>query len=412
MGKAGRHSERVLGDFMKKSVAAGTALVAVAVLSAGSAQASEKISLRLGGYSKWWVVGAWESDSYQGATQTDENSVDVKGDNEIYFQGSTTLDNGLQIGVDIQLEGGGHSVSNSRAANAGADMIDESYVWLAGGFGKLELGSKNNGAYQLHVTAPDAAGNWNEEGLMADALAIPTHISGISPLQHGWDTTAILTDNDSEGVTYFTPSLHGLTLAATYKPSSSEDNRGNVNLSTGATAGAVTGEFYALGGLYAETFNDVGVKLSAGWASYDFNVPSSTSVDTGDDHVFEYSLGGQLSYAGFTFGSSYRRVLADRGNLQATADLDLNAQAWDLGVQYAFDRYAVSMAYYRSEADGSDATEARDIIEFYLLSGKYALGPGVDLLASVGHANYTSEDHQLAEENDGWTVMSGLSLTF
>lgn len=397
---------------MKKCLAAGTVLAVAAMMPSGAVHASEKITLKVGGYSKWWVVGAWESDAYQGATQTDENSVDVKGDNEVYFQGSTTLDNGLQIGFEVQLEGGGHSVTNSRDPGAGADMIDESYVWLAGGFGKFVIGSKNNGAYQLHVTAPDAAGNWNEDGLMADALAIPTHISGISPLQHGWDTTAILTDNDSDGVTYFTPNLYGLTLAATYKPSSSEDNRGVTNLSNGARAGAVTGEFYALGGLYADTIGDVGVKMSAGWASYDTNVPANVSHDAGDDHLFEYSLGGQLSYAGFTLGSSFRRVIADRGNLEVSADLDLNAQAWDVGLQYAFDRYAVSLAYYRSEADGSDAVEAHDIIEFYLLSGKYSLGPGIDLLASAGHANYTSEDHAQAEENDGWTLMSGLSLTF
>ena len=43
---------------MKKILFASTALVAVG-MTAGTAQASDPIKLQLGGFSKWWVVGAW-----------------------------------------------------------------------------------------------------------------------------------------------------------------------------------------------------------------------------------------------------------------------------------------------------------------------------------------------------------------
>ena len=398
---------------MKKVLIASTALVAATMLSAGTASASEKIKLNLGGFSKWWVVGAWGDDSYQGANNADYNNVDIKGDNEIYFSGSTTLDNGLQVGIQVELEAGGHTDQTT-------DTIDESYVWLAGGFGKFIVGSENNGTYLLHVSAPDAAGNWNEGGIITGgyALAIPSAVSGVTPLQRGWNTTAIVTDNDAEGITYVAPTFYGLTVGGSYKPSSSEDNRGMSNLASTSAAnlgvtGPAAGEIFGAGALYSNTFGGVGVRASAGWATYDTNLSNGGNPEPQpDDRVNEYSFGGQLSYAGFTLGSSYRQVVADTGNTQAGATLDLNAHAWDLGLQYASGPYAISASYYQSQANGSSAIEGEDKITVYQVSGKYTLGAGVDALATIGHASYESEDNLQANENDGWAVMTGLSLAF
>ncbi|MEW5728208.1 MAG: porin, partial [Pseudomonadota bacterium] len=120
---------------MKKVLIASTALVAAGMMTAGAAQASEKIKLNLGGFSKWWVVGQWNDDKYQRNAIADYNSVDVKGDNEIFFGGSTTLDNGMKVGVQIELEAGGHTDQSS-------DTIDESYMFVETGFGKFIVGSE------------------------------------------------------------------------------------------------------------------------------------------------------------------------------------------------------------------------------------------------------------------------------
>lgn len=398
---------------MKKVLIASTALVAATVFSAGAASASEKIKLNLGGYSKWWVVGAWQDDKFQSnnngaGTQGDYNSVDVKGDNEVYFGGSTTLDNGMKVGIDIQLEAGGHSDSN------GTDTIDESYVYLEGGFGKFIVGAKNNGTYLLHVTAPDAAGNWNEGGILTggNAIAKPTAVRGITPgagtndQSGSGNTTAIVTDNDAEGITYVAPTFYGLTVGATYKPGNSEDNRGATTIGS-----ATTGEIFGAGALYANTFGGVGVKVSAGWATYDLNQTGSNS----NDQLNEYSAGTQLSYAGFTLGGSYRQVNANR--LGNATGIDFGGNAWDVGLSYASGPYAVSVAYFKSKAEGTSSTGAgvsngQDEIEFYQLSGKYNLGAGVDVLASVGHAKYEDETGLAQNENKGWAVMTGLSLQF
>ncbi|WP_156612597.1 hypothetical protein [Paramagnetospirillum marisnigri] len=64
------------------------------------------------------------------------------------------------------------------------------------------------------------------------------------------------------------------------------------------------------------------------------------------------------------------------------------------------------------------AVFGNDTIEFYQASGKYNLGPGVDVLATLGYANYKDERKgtmgvsDAAYENSGFAAMTGLSLAF
>lgn len=348
---------------MKKILFASTALVAAGLLTTGSAQASEKIQLQLGGFSKWWVVGAWNSSTYEqgtaasgstavaSPTQSSYNNVNVKGDNEVWFGGSTTLDNGIKVGVDIHLEAGGHSDMTT-------DTIDKSYIYVEGGFGKFIVGTQKNGTYLLHVTAPDAAGNWNEGGIMTANYAVqrPTGVNGMA----GGNTTAINTTNNSEAITYVAPTFYGLTVGASYLPHGGrEDLRSNanlnaVNLNATQTGGALTDgiqEVYGAGALYANTFGGVGVKISAGAVTAKLGGALNGSW-------FEQAYGTQLSYAGFTLGGSYRNqhhnLGSDAGNIVDVAGLGNvsntpgsfgNGNAYDVGLSYATGPYAISFSY-------------------------------------------------------------------
>jgi hypothetical protein len=433
---------------MKKVLIASTALVAATIVSAGAASASEKIKLNLGGYSKWWVVGAWQDSTFQRAGNQQPANVDVKGDNEVFFGGSTTLDNGLKVGIDVQLEAGGHTDSRAAGGTSTTDAIDESYIWVEGGFGKLIVGSKNNGTYLIHNTAPDAAGNWNEGGILSGGFAISqatgvqsmgsiannaSDVAGSGTRTAGTgNTTAILTDGDSEGVTYVSPTFYGFTFGASYKPNGlSEDNRGVEAGGGAAPANLGAMPVYGAGVLYANTFGGVGVKADFGYAQYNPTRAAATAVAAaGSREVHglqrEYSTGANVSYAGFTLGGSYRQIVDNKtGNGIAVntgvayLDNSYNGKAWDLGLQYASGPYAVSFAYFNSKTDGLISDPDSDKIEVYQLSGKYNLGAGVDVLASAGYVKskderYNSTTAAIADvsENKGWAVMTGLSLAF
>lgn len=378
---------------MKKFLIASTALVAAGLMS-GTASASDKISLQLGGFSKWWVVGQWQQSAYEKAALVAPTNVDVKGDNEVYFGGSTTLDNGIQVGIDVQLEAGG-------AADMTTDTIDESYVWVAGGFGKAIIGTKNNGTYLLHVSAPDAAGNFNEAGIVTggNAIAQPGAVTGPA----GGLTTAIATDNDAEKITYVAPTFYGLTVGGSYVPSALNQDVRGVPAAGGKDVAA-----YGVGALYANTFGPVGVKLSGGWVTYDEGAAGAFSN--------EYSTGAQISFSGVTVGGSFRDTGINNNNHGTPTGISALAgnegRVWDAGIQYASGPYAVSFAYVSSSMEGA-VGGGNDKISIYQASGKYSLGAGVDVLGSVAHAKYTDEAGLGgATENKGWTAMTGLSLAF
>jgi hypothetical protein len=381
---------------MKKVLIASTALVAATMFS-GAASASEKIKLELGGYSKWWVVGQWQEGSFQAnnnarGAQGDYNNVDVKGDNEIFFGGSTTLDNGMKVGINIELEAGG----NVETRGNGGDVIDKSSVFVESGFGKVILGSEANGAALLHVYAPDAAGNNDSDGILTGGFAVVQ--PGSSAITRF--TTSIDTDDNAEKITYVAPSFYGLTVGATYVPNSTEDVRGNTRLNA---ANNVAGEIYGVGALYAKTFGGVDLKVSGGWVTYDAEAGITQRAK-----VNEYSAGTQVGYAGFTVGGSYRRVNSNDILSGGTA---APGYGWDAGVQYASGPYAVSFIYVEQKAQ-SGQTTGDDTFKVYQVSGKYSLGAGVDALASVGHAEFKDASGLDQDENKGWAVMTGLSLAF
>lgn len=439
---------------MKKILFASTALVAAGVLSTGSASASDAISLSLGGYSKWWVVGAWNSSSFEqspgnysknpgnsgGTTGVNQsgtanfNNADVKGDNMVFIGGKTTLNNGMKVGVDVHIQAGGNTLPST-------DTVDKSYVWLEGGFGKFLVGSQKNGTYLLGNTAPDAAGNWNDGGIMTNnwALAKPVGVNGMA----GGNTTLINTTDNAAGITYVAPTFYGLTVGGSFIPNAQQNvfghptnmNAAQVNLSGGASSAMVTNlqppvkSVYGVGALYANTFGPIGFKADAGWITAQVDNAAAQTSFAGNGGVLangwmEQRYGVNLSYAGFTAGGSYRHQQSNNSNgglagLQEQTTWGdgsfANGDAYDLGLQYATGPYAVSFSYFQSQTQSGWAgytTDAHDHIDFYQLSGKYNLGPGVDILASAGYANYNGAANIAADHNSGWTAMSGLSLTF
>jgi hypothetical protein len=104
---------------MKKALYGSTALAAAGLL-AGAAQAADKIKLGVGGY--FQAFGVY-SDQDDGVGEPAANLRDhhIAREGEIYFRGSTALDNGIEVGVLVQLE-----------ASTCADQIDQSYIWFEG----------------------------------------------------------------------------------------------------------------------------------------------------------------------------------------------------------------------------------------------------------------------------------------
>ncbi len=375
---------------MKKILTASTALVAFGALATG-AQAAEPLKVGVSGYMQQWI-GYADNDNYRtsrpataatNAAGTERSNVDVQSDTEVHFKGSTKLDNGLTVGVTVEMEGAGG--------------VDEQYLTVSGSFGQIKIGQEDNVGALIHNASPDV-GISLQDGDVAKWIASSNVIGGTMQ-------TFASDDSDAEKIIYVSPSFMGLAFGASYTP----DIRSN-----GDTSIAAAGQdLWVAGFAYANEFSGVKVSadVGAGWAN---GIDQAAAANTG---FTVYQGGLNVSYAGFTVGGSYMNRKYENTRLAATAFADAgDGYAWDAGVSYATGPYAVSLSYFQSSYEGAVGANNgnEDEIQSWMLSGKYTMGPGIDARASLFTAEYDDEAGAAtpANSNEGWGLVTGMTVTF
>jgi predicted porin len=362
---------------MKKILLGTSALVAAGVISS-AAHASEPVKLEVGGYMDWWVAAIDQKEDYETAAGIQGNNVDVFGNGEIHFKGSTTLDNGIKVGVQVELEGGNRSES---------DPIDESYVTVDSQYGRLVIGSDDNVAYSMHVSAPDVGRLGIEESYLTEDNGMtskPTAAAGFS--QTVPMTTALAYDNDAQKITYITPTFSGLTAGVSYIPGTSDLTGEDTTLATASNLD----DGYAAGLTFSQDISGAGVTVSGGYAEYDTKA---------NDNRTEYSVGVNVAVDAFTVGGAYRNI----------DDNNTDGQAWNIGVAWEQGPYGASVAYMTAkEETGAD----EDKMDTILVSGRYNMGAGVDAFASFGYVDYDDGTQNGDANNKAAVVATGIALTF
>jgi hypothetical protein len=379
---------------MKKILFGTTALLAAGAFVA-DAKASEPVKLQLGGYMEYYMVGASQDGDFKKGTRV--NNFDIQGESEIWFKGSTTLDNGVKIGVQVELEGG------SDADASGGDNIDESYITVEGKFGKLILGSEDNVAYLTRATAPNAA--YTE----VDDTAIPRYLR--RPAGVVDNITDMGFDGDANKVTYLTPKYYGVQGGVSYIPSNANAGDDASSTSEQIKKANIFDDAWAFSLSYDNTFGPVGLLATAGYEVVNLGGSNAQQVTPGaKNQEQDFAFGLNLTYQGFTLGGAYRRVIQP----VSVANTDnADGYAWDAGLMYTEGAYAVSANYRKSSAQGDLNNPAKDTIDTYALGAKYTLGPGVDLFAQLAYAEYNDEHTDKTLSNDGaYGGVFGLHLDF
>ncbi|GAB3441234.1 porin [Insolitispirillum peregrinum] len=398
---------------MKKLLIGTSALVAAASI-AGAAQAADPIKLSVGGYGAVMVGYASQDDDYIKAKGTEVTGVDVKGDNEIHFKGSTTLDNGLTVSVKYELESGGRSMN---------DPSDEYNITVSGAFGSIVAGADDTALVAIAKTAPNVGGRIFNGGLEEGDLQAGAYV--LNPTGNSApDAAYINTSGDSESISYISPAIAGFTFGATYVPDvNGDDNPAQPSASKGA---AGSNEGYGAGLMWNGTVGGVTIAAQGGYLWADAG-PNADSVTAGSYNAGreEWQVGGQVGYAGFTFGGGYRDISQDRKvtsgqSFTALNQRDeLNGKAWDVGLQYKTGPYGVSLAYFDASMENTGKNVSDDTTKIWELAGEYTMGPGVALVAGVAHVDFengvaagSNSTVVNSNENSGWVVATGLSLTF
>ncbi len=381
---------------MKKILLCGVAALAVAAASPAKA---EGIDLGLGGYFIGYGVYT-DSDN-------DDNlrSFDFRKETEIHVNGETTLDNGLTVGAHIELD---VDKSDDLTGGTNSTIIEESYMYLSGGWGRVNFGQEDGASYLLQVAAPSA--DDNIDGLRPDINTFDlanilngTPSVGSSVLDYASDPTAY-----SNKLTYITPLFNGFQMAASFTPSVSDSP---IDSEAARVADNNAGQFdtaYEVAGRYQAIFSGADVTFGAGYASLQTEADAATTLIGSDDQDV-FNVGARVGFDAFGVGVSY---VDDNNGVDTNGDTDILV----VGTDYVTGPFKFGLSYYdrTDEANAAGTTlgttgSVGDVDTTRWTAGVgYQYGPGMSLNGSVAYVDIEDD----ATSGDGFQVGLGTRVDF
>ena len=390
-------------------------LAAVTFIFASQSQAAEPdkkgLKLGIGGYFTAFAVGAHQDEP----AGIDTHGVDIQRKAELHFAGETTFDSGLTTGAEIVLKG-----------EPSDEQIQQSYLYMAGNWGRVELGANYSAAYLLTNAMPGVDAE-NFDGPDPDFILAE---SGLNRASAGYVPFYQSGDLLAEKITYFTPRFNGFQAGLSYTPDASRQGVINANVIPSITGNDGTGGNSSKGpgtaGLaannnpgdqrqrvevganfekYISGFN-IAASVSYGTASLEGNVPSAF-VDSKDEDAFNAGL--NLTFEKVTVGGGYFWDNNGFSNRTAggaeTADGETNN--WYAGIRYDMGPWDVGANYLRSRIDTANtvggvftADSVKDTLNRYIVGGNYEVGPGVKFTGTVQFHEYDRTGGATAVVND------------
>lgn len=358
---------------MKKLLIGTSALVALGALPAVAMAEAPSLTIS-GAVDVAFSVGdndrQGSNDGVDGAGMGFGNS-----STQIVFDWVGSSDNGLTYGARLD-----YRFQNTN--------VDEQYVFLSGGWGRLVVGG-DDGVIDNNVPGGESVlvgdfgydGNNQFSNQIGDASVVPT--------------LAIGTD-DAMKFSYYSPNFHGFSAGFSYVP----------NVNNGA---ATTGSGIANNGsnnrgtapqfegtlAYSGSFEAVGFSAGIGYGYQD-------GADGWEDNS-GLMVGATLSYAGFSAGVGY----GDNFDTGCRDNADCDGGHWiNIGLAYSFGPGAVSVGYASAEADldGADDDDS-DALTF---DAEYTVAEGLKAYSSLNF--YDSDDGNL--ESDSTQGLVGLTVSF
>ena len=345
-----------------KKVLLGTTALLGAGLVASPAFAADGIKLGVGGFFKEAYMVVFDDDS-EGEAGNENNTDGFFNDAEVHFTGSTVLDNGLEVGARIELEG----------ENDG-DQIDEAWIYFSGGFGEVRIGSDDDALANACIVPPGGTGNF----------------SAFSPNQWGANTITTNTvcngvddKGDAQKLVYITPSFGGFQLTVSYTPNGGdEDHVDGVGPHVGMPTNADGESRHNLSAYGTYSFEGDGWGLTAGaGGAWEGHVEQTAGPDRNEQDFYQAGL--NLTFGNFAIGGvfEYENDLLDQGGDDiaqwvAGGGASYTMDAWTVGLQYS---------HLDQDNDGSSPTFADLQQDRVTLTGNYAMGPGINIDGELGY---------------------------
>lgn len=380
---------------MKKFLLGTSALVA-AGLATTQAQAIDPIKIGLTGYVSSVLVLGHQSN-------TPDRFSTLKYDGEIKFVGETRLDNGIKVGVQVELE----AFTVKQPGTTSGDQIDEHFMWFEGEFGRVEVGATNAAGNKLHVFIPSL--------MPSHGVDTPDYFHFATPSRSnsGLFSTAPsdpLDNEDANKISYFSPKFGPFRFGISYTPEFEPGLDGNVCAANGGFGGQ-----YGVcpKNILGRWKNDIegGVRFDFDWngvaiawsAGAQFAQPANRNDEF--TNLRRYATGLSLTYQGFTLGGAYRWTN------QGLKGKNNNVM-YGLGATYTTGPWGFSLAWsYTRDQDGGSFVGTPDKLNLFDGGVVYNLGPGVDLFGGAQYAKFSGLARGFSSSS-GTKFYAGTKLTF
>ena len=398
---------------MKKVLYGSTALLAAGMFTA-AAEAATPLKLTVGGYLNAFMgyTDLSTKDFRDTIMQSSINKFAVGTDGQIVFTADTKLDNGIKIGAVAEL---------NASSLQDIDYLGDVFVYAETKYGKMEMGATDNAAVKMHHEVMDASGVWGtDKSKLVNWLGFADYINttfteALTGLNFSigsfglLDSTAINEDGNAQKVSYFSPKFYGFQVGASYAPGPDSDGAGLFETGAGSSNSTVVADVRKFNRAYSVSAAYDG---KMGPVTLGADIAYGNLKPDNGKHINEYAAGLDVGFSGFKVGAGYK--IRDYGTKRLK-----DSQAFDVGVGYENGPYAISASWFMSKA-GKIAGAKMPKLDIYQVSGSYKLGAGVSAFATFGYADLNVKSlkelatttGELIKDQDAWTVVTGLALTF
>lgn len=392
---------------MKKLLLSSAVCALAVVATPAFAQEDSALKLNVGGYFKGYAV-YHNQDEVAGPalTTSDARSFDILRDTEVHFGGETTLDNGLTVGAQIEA-----------AADDGDGFgVDESYVYFAGSWGRVNFGDEDGAAYLLQVAAPSADENYDGIRQFVNPTSYATGLNALAATDYASGATGVggtVTpfgvandgldyDNDvttdADKFTYLSPVFNGFQAAVSYTPDVASFGATSRTFGTSLDDTNNTwGEGYEGAVRYEGQFNTVGFIIGAGYTHVDLEEEVTA---TNLDDLKEWNVGLDLDIGPFGIGA----VWTENNGAQ---DSNGDGETWVVGADYTTGPFKLGASYLNREKEETVTTDVDT--DRYTGGVVYTYGPGMTFRGSISHVD---EEGPTTLDNDDTSVLLGTQINF
>ncbi|MCW5729558.1 MAG: porin [Alphaproteobacteria bacterium] len=421
---------------MKNVLFATTALVALGLVPLAEAQAQDKkpaekpISIRVGGYFQGQVLFGDQEDKVSRGIGKIRN-YGIGRESEIHFSGETQLNNGLRVGVQVELEG-----------ETSADQIDNTYLYFQhANWGRVILGEDWGSGLKVakgtvgHITG--IGSNTHFASFGGDQRA------GNNFVGQGRPNTIMILDDIDDKIIYDTPRIFGFRGSVSFSPNDKSTESGlgetGVGLNSKKDGFNHVSNVWTVGADYINTFGPVGVALHAAYQRgyrEDLLRANGTSVNSDSSKDPDsYSLGAEVGMAGFRVGAAWKHInnnlgaftaaVATRRGLANLGPNGINTFIGDrddftVGVDYTFGPWIVGATYGFARQEGvpvNGGGSRTDRFDQVSVGAAYTLGPGIALFGGYIWNEFDGKSGPGATlpksgDNEAHLFLLGTRLTF